>query len=214
MKPCYKPVGMFPTDHPMFHQLFPKRDNMLHFRLPAAHLATVAARTGTFVAAIAALSTAAQAAGTAASAAKGAGASPAPSIQPIDPDRAAKSFKRGKFLSESTETGADGKTSRETEAMCMDEGNASFLPMAALMGVAGCDPQATREDKLSFSVQASCPRDTKFGPNAYDATLRWSADGKQITLQSTRRALVDGKASDKVVQSLRYQLTWQAARCD
>ncbi len=191
---------------------------MHHFRLPTSHLATVAVRTGIFVAAIAALCTAAQAAGTTTgtgtSAAKGAGASPSPSIQPIDPDRAAKSFKRGKFLSESTETGPDGKASRETEAMCMDEGNASFLPMAALMGVAGCDPKGTREDKLSFSVQASCPRDTKFGPNAYDATLRWSADGKQITLQSTRRALVDGKASDKVVQSLRYQLTWQAARCD
>ncbi|AVS66518.1 hypothetical protein C8245_13285 [Paracidovorax avenae] len=155
-----------------------------------------------------------QAAGIGASAAKGGGASPASSIQPIDPDRAAKAFRRGKFLSESTETGADGKPSRETETMCMDETNASFLPMAALMGVAGCEPQATREDKLSFSVQASCPRDTKFGPNAYEATLRWSADGKQITLQSTRRALVDGKASDKVVQSLRYQLTWQAARCD
>ncbi len=177
------------------------------------HFATAAVRTGTFVAAITVLCTAAQAAGPGASVAKGGGASSA-SLQPIDPDRAAKAFKRGKFLSESTETGADGKTSRETEAMCMDEGNASFLPMAALMGVAGCDPQATREDKLSFSVQASCPRDTKFGPNAYDATLRWSADGKQITLQSTRRALVDGKASDKVVQSLRYQLTWQAARCD
>ncbi|WP_225975890.1 hypothetical protein [Paracidovorax avenae] len=105
-----------------------------------------------------------------------------PPSSPIDPDRAAKAFRRGKFLSESTETGADGKSSRETEAMCMDETNASFLPMAALMGVAGCEPQATREDKLSFSVQASCPRDTKFGPNAYEATLRWSADGKQITL--------------------------------
>lgn len=190
---------------------------MHHFRLPTAHLPTVAVRTGIFAAALAALCTAGQAAGTDTSTsatAKSAVASPAPSIQPIDPDRAAKSFKRGKFLSESTETGPDGKTSRETEAMCMDEGNASFLPMAALMGVAGCDPQATREDKLSFSVQASCPRDTKFGPNAYDATLRWSADGKQVTLQSTRRALVDGKGSDKVVQSLRYQLTWQAARCD
>lgn len=190
---------------------------MHHFRLSAAHLATVAVRAGIVVAALAALCTAGQAAGTDTSTsatAKSAVASPAHSIQPIDPDRAAKSFKRGKFLSESSETGPDGKTSRETEAMCMDEGNASFLPMAALMGVAGCDPQATREDKLSFSVQASCPRDTKFGPNAYDATLRWSADGKQITLQSTRRALVGGKASDKVVQSLRYQLTWQAARCD
>lgn len=138
---------------------------------------------------------------------------PTAQISPIDPDRPAKAFQRGLFTSATEDTAADGKVTRASESVCMDDASAAILTMGILMGTAGCEPQSTSDQPQSIAVTALCTRDSKHGPNLYQASMRWSADGKTITARSTRTALVDGKPSGRLVVSHAYELRHQAASC-
>ena len=140
-------------------------------------------------------------------------AQPKPSIKPIDPELIAKKFKRGIFKAETIEIGADGKREQESAAMCMDEQSSHMLVFGVLAGVAGCEPLSTREDKSSIAVTANCPTTSEMGANFYSATMRWTADGKRIEMESKRVTLEGGKPTDKLLKSLQYKLTHQAASC-
>ena len=97
--------------------------------------------------------------------------------------------------------------------MCMDEQSSHMLVFGVLAGVAGCEPLSTREDKSSNAVTANCPTTSEMGANFYSATMRWSADGKRIEMESKRVTLEGGKPTDKLLKSLQYKLTHQAASC-
>lgn len=136
-----------------------------------------------------------------------------PAIKPVDAEVIAKKFKRGIFKAETTEIDADGKREQESAAMCMDEQSSHMLVFGVLAGVAGCEPLSTREDKSSIAVTANCPTTSEMGANFYSATMRWSADGKRIEMESKRVTLEGGKPTDKLLKSLQYKLTHQAASC-
>lgn len=136
-----------------------------------------------------------------------------PTIKPVDAEVIAKKFKRGIFKAETIEIGADGKREQESAAMCMDEQSSHMLVFGVLAGVAGCEPLSTREDKSSIAVTANCPTTSEMGANFYSATMRWSADGKRIETDAKRVALEDGKPTGKLLKSLQYKLTHQAATC-
>ena len=140
-------------------------------------------------------------------------AQPKPTIKPFDPEVIAKKFMRGVFKAETTEIGADGKREQESAAMCMDEQSSHMLVFGVLAGVAGCEPLRTREDKSSIAVTANCPATGEMGANFYSATMRWTADGKRIETEAKRVAIEGGKPTDKLLKSLQYKLTHQAASC-
>ena len=50
-------------------------------------------------------------------------------------------------------------------------------------------------------------------PNFYSATMRWSADGKRIETEAKRVAIEGDKPTDKLLKSVQYKLTHQAASC-
>jgi hypothetical protein len=145
---------------------------------------------------------------------------PSSAIKPIDPELVAKNFKRGKFASETSTLGDDGKMRTESEVTCMDEMAANMLPFGAMMGLANCEPVSTNETKTSMSVAGLCRKGSSpdsgkspFVPNFYTGSVSWSADGTTIDLEMRRVALINDKPSDKVLMLIKHKLAFQAPNC-
>lgn len=141
-------------------------------------------------------------------------AKPKAASKEIDPDQIIKKFKRGQFMAEATISEKDAKPQTESEAMCMDDGQATGIVMSVLMGVTGCEQESivTSETDSSLTVKALC-KTGKLGPNYYAGQLKWSADGKSVVVDTKRFELSGDKPSTKVQSAMSIKHSFQSPKC-